>query len=115
VYTPVDSLVFGGNFLHSLGIEVRAHAEATCAPPTRSVSVKGQLAVHSLERRTRISKKFCFPMFECAMWFGLAHSVERMREEEQVEEEDALHPDDKLCEFECEGLAALIRTCRCVC
>ena len=44
VFTPEDSLVFGGNFLHSLGI-------------------RGQLLVHAMEKRAGIMQKFRFPMF----------------------------------------------------
>ena len=44
VYTPVDSLVLGGNFLHGF-------------------DVKGQLDVHCLETRTRVPAKFRFPSF----------------------------------------------------
>ena len=45
VYTPVDSLVFGGNFLHSHGMAK-------------------QLEVYELERSTRVPRKFCFPYYE---------------------------------------------------
>jgi len=44
VYTPTDSLVFGGNFLHGADIPL-------------------QLAVHCLECRTRVQEKFRFPFF----------------------------------------------------
>ncbi len=44
VYTPVDSLVFGGNFLHSLDISL-------------------QLEIHYLETRARVPNRFRFPHF----------------------------------------------------
>ena len=44
VYTPVDSLVFGGNFLHSLDISL-------------------QLEIHYLETRARVPDRFRFPHF----------------------------------------------------
>lgn len=44
VYTPVDSIVIGGNFLHGL-------------------DMKGQIDIHSLETRTRVPAKFKFPFF----------------------------------------------------
>jgi hypothetical protein len=43
-YTPTDSLVFGGNFLHSLNIGT-------------------QLELHRIEIATKVPKKFRFPMF----------------------------------------------------
>jgi hypothetical protein len=43
-YTPADSLVFGGNFLHSLNIAT-------------------QLELHRIEIATKVPKKFRFPMF----------------------------------------------------
>ena len=44
VFTPVDSLVIGGNFLHGLDI-------------------KGQIDVNSMEIRVRVPAKFRFPSF----------------------------------------------------
>lgn len=64
VYTPVDSLVFGGNFLHGFNIE-------------------GQLAIAELERRLRVRlaqgvrphigqvpDQYKFPFFERIMWYA---------------------------------------------
>lgn len=50
VYTPVDTLVFGGNFLHSL-------------------NMKTQLRVRDIEIRTRVPKKFRFPLFTRLCWY----------------------------------------------
>lgn len=44
VYTPSDSLVFGGNFLHSLNIAT-------------------QLELYRIEIATRVPRKFRFPHF----------------------------------------------------
>jgi len=44
VYTPTDSLVFGGNYLHGLDISL-------------------QLEIHYLETRTRVPGRFRFPHF----------------------------------------------------
>ena len=49
VYTPQDSLVFGGNFLHSYNI-------------------KQQLAVYEVEESTKVPEKFRFPFYEQMMW-----------------------------------------------
>jgi hypothetical protein len=45
VYTPVNSIVFGGNFLHSLNIQL-------------------QLKIYDLESRLKDPPKFRFPSFE---------------------------------------------------
>ncbi|XP_069580527.1 lysine (K)-specific demethylase 2Bb isoform X1 [Brachyistius frenatus] len=52
VYTPVDTLVFGGNILHSFNIPM-------------------QLTIHEIENRTKVHSKFRFP-FYCEMcWYVL--------------------------------------------
>ncbi|KAG6910882.1 hypothetical protein DXG01_006565 [Tephrocybe rancida] len=50
VYTPVDTLVFGGNFLHSY-------------------DVGKQLRVRKIEIATQVPKKFRFPMFSKLCWY----------------------------------------------
>ncbi|XP_076831629.1 lysine (K)-specific demethylase 2Aa isoform X3 [Brachyhypopomus gauderio] len=52
VYTPVDTLVFGGNFLHSFNI------------PT-------QLNINSIEDRTRVPPKFRYPFYYEMCWYVL--------------------------------------------
>ncbi|XP_051983254.1 lysine-specific demethylase 2A-like isoform X3 [Xyrauchen texanus] len=52
VYTPVDTLVFGGNFLHSFNI------------PT-------QLQISSIEDRTRVPAKFRYPFYYEMGWYVL--------------------------------------------
>ncbi|KAA0722127.1 Lysine-specific demethylase 2A [Triplophysa tibetana] len=52
VYTPVDTLVFGGNFLHSFNI------------PT-------QLHIASIEDRTRVPVKFRYPFYYEMGWYVL--------------------------------------------
>ncbi|XP_071439404.1 histone lysine demethylase PHF8-like [Hetaerina americana] len=51
VLTPVDSLVFGGNFLHSLNIQL-------------------QLQVHEIEVSMKLAKKFLYPSFHKVNWFA---------------------------------------------
>ncbi|CAH1153396.1 unnamed protein product [Phaedon cochleariae] len=51
VYTPVDSLVFGGNFLHSLNIGM-------------------QLSVYEIEKKSKTVEKFLYPNFEMINWFA---------------------------------------------
>ncbi|KAF9532383.1 jumonji superfamily protein [Crepidotus variabilis] len=50
VHTPVDTLVFGGNFLHSYDV------------PT-------QLRVREIEIATQVPKKFRFPLFSKLCWY----------------------------------------------
>ncbi|XP_012276970.1 jmjC domain-containing histone demethylation protein 1 [Orussus abietinus] len=56
VYTPQDSLVFGGNFLHSFGIEK-------------------QLKVAQVEEHTKVPQKFRYPFFTEMLWYVLERYV----------------------------------------
>lgn len=56
VYTPLDSLVFGGNFLHSFGIEK-------------------QLKVAQVEEHTKVPQKFRYPFFTEMLWYVLEQYV----------------------------------------
>eukprot|EP01134_Creolimax_fragrantissima_P005440 CFRG5440T1 len=51
VYTPEDSLVFGGNFLHAYAIKM-------------------QLQVYGVEVSMKVRPRFQFPKFERLMWFA---------------------------------------------
>uniref|UniRef100_G3PY04 Lysine-specific demethylase 2B n=1 Tax=Gasterosteus aculeatus aculeatus TaxID=481459 RepID=G3PY04_GASAC len=52
VYTPVDTLVFGGNILHSFNIPM-------------------QLTIHEIENRTKVHSKFRFPFYFEICWYVL--------------------------------------------
>eukprot|EP01032_Pedospumella_encystans_P018380 gene18380-20926_t len=54
VFTPVDSLVFGGNFVHSYAI-------------------LRQLQIYSIEHRTRVQKAYRFPFFRQINWYFLVN------------------------------------------
>ncbi|XP_026159665.1 lysine (K)-specific demethylase 2Aa isoform X4 [Mastacembelus armatus] len=56
VYTPVDSMVFGGNFLHSFNIPM-------------------QLNICNIEDRTRVPVKFRFPFYYEMCWYTLERYV----------------------------------------
>ncbi|CAD6190290.1 unnamed protein product [Caenorhabditis auriculariae] len=58
VYTPVDSLVFGGNFLHSL-------------------SCKMQIKVYQCENRLNITRKFRLPYNEELIFYVIANYVKK--------------------------------------
>lgn len=50
VFTPKDSLVFGGNFVHRHSLEM-------------------QLTIYRLEKRMRVGKEYKFPNYQKLMWF----------------------------------------------
>ncbi|XP_019362844.1 PREDICTED: lysine-specific demethylase 2B isoform X6 [Gavialis gangeticus] len=56
VYTPVDSLVFGGNILHSFNIPM-------------------QLRIYDIEDRTRVHAKFRYPFYYEMCWYVLERYV----------------------------------------
>nr|XP_028595258.1 lysine-specific demethylase 2A isoform X2 [Podarcis muralis] len=56
VYTPMDTLVFGGNFLHSFNIPM-------------------QLRIYSIEDRTRVPNKFRYPFYYEMCWYVLERYV----------------------------------------
>ncbi|OWZ77228.1 JmjC domain-containing histone demethylation protein 1 [Cryptococcus neoformans Bt85] len=50
VYTPMDSIVFGGNFLHSYNVDI-------------------QLRLRQIEIDTKVPQRFRFPMFDRLCWY----------------------------------------------
>lgn len=64
VYTPTDSLVFGGNFLHSWNIAT-------------------QLRVRDLEIATRVPKKFRFPFFRKLCWYVAEKTLKDLKAKEE--------------------------------
>uniref|UniRef100_A0AC34FZF3 JmjC domain-containing protein n=1 Tax=Panagrolaimus sp. ES5 TaxID=591445 RepID=A0AC34FZF3_9BILA len=58
VYTPVDSIVFGGNFIHELNIA-------------------RQLRVYQIEIDSETDPKFMFPEFEIINWLAAKSIIER--------------------------------------
>lgn len=57
VYTPVDSLVFGGNFLHGLNIQK-------------------QLSIYEMEIYTKIPRIYRFPFFEQLHWYAAGYYLQ---------------------------------------
>ncbi|KAJ1310399.1 hypothetical protein OPQ81_007137 [Rhizoctonia solani] len=64
VYTPEDSLVFGGNFLHSYNIAT-------------------QLRIRDIEINTRVPKKFRFPFFTKICWYAADKYVRDLKAKEE--------------------------------
>lgn len=60
VYTPVDSLVFGGNFLHGLDMQM-------------------QLVVNTMEARSRVLDQYRFPFFAALQMYAGGMYLQRMR------------------------------------
>uniref|UniRef100_A0AC35FWD4 JmjC domain-containing protein n=1 Tax=Panagrolaimus sp. PS1159 TaxID=55785 RepID=A0AC35FWD4_9BILA len=60
VYTPIDSVVFGGNFIHGLNI-IR------------------QIKVYDIERKCHVGDDFRFPDFELVNWYGCHILTEQFR------------------------------------
>ncbi|XP_070161711.1 histone lysine demethylase PHF8 isoform X4 [Polyergus mexicanus] len=61
VLTPVDSLVFGGNFVHSLNIPM-------------------QIQIYELERKMKTPTKFQYPGFETINWFAAKKLLKELKE-----------------------------------
>jgi Jumonji helical domain/JmjC domain, hydroxylase len=62
VFTPCDSLVFGGNYLHSLSMGMQA-------------------SIHAVEEACQVEQKFRFPRFETTCWLAVSAYVRRLREQ----------------------------------
>lgn len=95
VYTPTDSLVFGGNFLHSFGI------------------VK-QLKIAQVEDTTKVPQKFRYPFFTEMLWYVLAKYVytllgqSHLEGEENREQELVNMPHVHLTNYELFGLKEIV-------
>lgn len=92
VYTPTDSLVFGGNFLHSFGI------------------VK-QLKIAQVEEATKVPQKFRYPFFTEMLWYVLARYVHTLLGHAHLEDEEANYeekPHIHLTHYELFGLKEIV-------
>ena len=111
VYTPKDSLVFGGNFLNSFTIPM-------------------QLKISQLEERLKVPNRFRFPFFTDLLWYVLEryiHSLtgksfltEEFQEKNMLHTKLALENDNSVKEhvhltpFEYEGLQLLLERLTCL-
>ncbi|XP_034942287.1 jmjC domain-containing histone demethylation protein 1 [Chelonus insularis] len=97
VYTPEDSLVFGGNFLHSFGIEK-------------------QLKVAQVEEHTKVPQKFRYPFFTEMLWYVLERYVHVLlgRSHLDIPENQRQHitpsiqTHQHLTQFELHGLKSIV-------
>lgn len=60
VYTPADSIVIGGNFLHGFNIGT-------------------QFDIYDIEKRTHVPPKFRFPYFEMMNWYASRYYLIKIR------------------------------------
>ena len=112
VYTPKDSLVFGGNFLNSFNIPM-------------------QLRISHLEERLKVPNRFRFPFFTEVMWYALERYIHTLTGESFLDEEfqkknmifenlcDNKENDDSrshvhLTPFEYKGLQKLVEELSCL-
>uniref|UniRef100_A0A8C1RUJ1 [histone H3]-dimethyl-L-lysine(36) demethylase n=1 Tax=Cyprinus carpio TaxID=7962 RepID=A0A8C1RUJ1_CYPCA len=73
VYTPEDTLVFGGNILHSFNIPM-------------------QLTVYEIENRTKVHSKFRYPFFYEMCWYVLERYVNCLTRRSYMSLEFGVHP-----------------------
>eukprot|EP01119_Soliformovum_irregulare_P015148 TRINITY_DN4222_c0_g1_i1.p1 TRINITY_DN4222_c0_g1~~TRINITY_DN4222_c0_g1_i1.p1 ORF type:complete len:522 (-),score=114.71 TRINITY_DN4222_c0_g1_i1:148-1713(-) len=65
VYTPEDSLVFGGNFLHGYNIRL-------------------QIRIYDIENQTGVPPKFRFPLYENMLWYAAEKYCKLLQEKIQL-------------------------------
>ncbi|XP_077943964.1 lysine (K)-specific demethylase 2Bb isoform X4 [Gasterosteus aculeatus] len=82
VYTPVDTLVFGGNILHSFNIPM-------------------QLTIHEIENRTKVHSKFRFPFYFEICWYVLERYLHCLTKRSYFSQE--LHKEPVLTDYETKG------------
>jgi len=72
VYTPQDSLVFGGNFVHEHSLEM-------------------QLTIYRLEKQMKVGNQYKFPNYQKLMWyvaFGFLRKIKSMGSNEEEVQDD---------------------------
>ena len=94
VYTPINSLVFGGNFLHSY-------------------NVKTQLRVSELEDELKVKQESLFPLVNELKWFVVEKYVRCLGGKSFLKgslktEATKVNGAISLCDFEAEGLSQLL-------
>ena len=89
VYTPEDSLVFGGNFLHGFNIT-------------------GQLGMAKLESRLKVPNQYRFPFFQELMWYAAMHYGERLQRRLADEKDGFSGKIVATSPYEADGLAKLL-------
>eukprot|EP00795_Rhopilema_esculentum_P015221 gene15221-6425_t len=78
VYTPADSLVFGGNFIHSY-------------------SISQQIQVSEIEHRTKVPNRFRFPFYPQIHWYAAKRYTELLEKDLELRE-PKLEPSEEFLE-----------------
>lgn len=92
VYTPKDSLVFGGNFLHSYGIDK-------------------QIRIAHVEETTHVPQKFRYPFFTEMLWYVLVRYVHVLLGHSHLRDTPDMDPPTKhlhLTALELHGIKAIV-------
>jgi len=84
VYTPVDSLVFGGNFIHSY-------------------SITQQITVSEIEQRTKVPNRFRFPFYPQIHWYAAKRYTEVLEKDHELREKRARSSEESLDNKENDG------------
>jgi F-box and leucine-rich repeat protein 10/11 len=106
VYTPVDSLVIGGNFLTPINMPM-------------------QIELTNIEKKTKVPKKFRFPHFMRVLWFTAHYYFDKLPARENLsafeieglrpmlnvllEESEKLQADEKLAKESLKGLPSQVK------
>ncbi|KAK4689621.1 hypothetical protein P7C73_g484, partial [Tremellales sp. Uapishka_1] len=77
VYTPVDSIVFGGNFLHSYDIPTR---EKPAGWWELVLTANPELRLRQIEIDTKVPQRFRFPFFDRLCWYVASAYCSQLRE-----------------------------------
>lgn len=91
VFTPVDSLVFGGNFVHAY-------------------AMLRQLQIYSIEHRTRVQKAYRFPFFRQINWYFLCTVLPVAKEMYCAEKSASSWVDDMMSDDEQDDLEVICET-----
>ena len=93
VYTPVDSLVFGGNFVHSY-------------------SVGMQMKIADLEIKLDIQQEMRFPLMNELKWYVVERYARYLGGKSYLKQPPTINVQDgsRLCEREAEGLSLLLHS-----
>ncbi|XP_013859222.1 lysine (K)-specific demethylase 2Bb isoform X2 [Austrofundulus limnaeus] len=87
VYTPADTLVFGGNILHSFNIPM-------------------QFTIHEIENRTKVHSKFRFPFYYEMCWYVLERYLYCLTKRSYLIQEIRKEPVDDEAKTKTESLSS---------
>ena len=77
VITPVDSLVFGGNFLHDLDIPLQIKYRYIRSIDCCIIITRACRRTNSIEQTIQAGAQFSFPSFEAMLWYAAAALIRK--------------------------------------